>query len=300
MSAARAPELVLGLHETSARAPAFTETRMSVQLRPAHYTVDIDGLPVDLPIVAINDTLAISLLMNIDMGVRFGAHVGAGLARRLAPTSPDIVVGTATLGIPVAIEVSRALGLDRYVIIQKSPKIHLADALVDQVQSVTSSGQQRLLLDRAAMPLLAGKRVVVVDDVVATGSSLAAALRLVRQAGGIVVAIGVILTEAHAWRTVLGEDAGKVVSLGHIPAVHDWRGRGAARCGDALGANAFIPRRPRTGVRHCEPSKANQSPRSAPGLLRLRLAMIGHRAPTRGRGGFVVLDVKRRPDILFD
>lgn len=186
-------------------------------LRPAHHTVDIDGRPTDLPIVAINGTLAIALLMNIDMGVAFGAHVGAGIARKLRPAAPDIIVGTATLGIPVAIEVSRSLGLDRYVIVQKSPKIHLAEALVDQVQSVTSSGPQRLLLDRAAIPLLAGKRVAVVDDVVATGSSLAATLRLVRQAGGVIVGIGVILTEAHAWRKHLGMDAELLISLGHIP-----------------------------------------------------------------------------------
>jgi adenine phosphoribosyltransferase len=89
--------------------------------------------------------------------------------------------------------------------------------LVDHVQAVTSSGEQRLLLDRAALPVLAGRRVAVVDDVVATGSSLAAALRLVRRAGGQVVAIGVILTEAHAWRPVLGADADLLVSLGHIP-----------------------------------------------------------------------------------
>jgi adenine/guanine phosphoribosyltransferase-like PRPP-binding protein len=187
------------------------------QLTPASYTVDIAGQPTELPIVAINDKLAISLLMVIDMGVGFGERIGKALAARLAETKPDIVVGAATLGIPVAIEVSRHLGLDQYVIVQKSPKIHLGDALVEHVQSVTSSGSQRLLLDRRAIPLLRGRRVVVVDDVVATGSSLAATLKLVRQAGAEVVGVGVILTEAHDWREALGADAALVVGLGHIP-----------------------------------------------------------------------------------
>lgn len=187
------------------------------KLTPASYVVDIGGEPIELPLVPINDTLAISLLMVIDEGVRFGERVGKALAERLSVKKPEIVVGTATLGIPVAIEVSRHLGLDKYVILQKSPKIHLGDALVEHVKSVTSSGSQRLLLDRRAVPLLAGKRVVVVDDVVATGSSLAATLRLVRQTGAEVVGIGVILTEGHEWRTVLGADAGLVTGLGHIP-----------------------------------------------------------------------------------
>ncbi len=190
---------------------------MTAPLTPASYVVDIAGEPVELPLVAINDTLAISLLMVIDMGGGFGDRIGKALAKRLAATKPDIVVGAATLGIPVAIEVSRHLGLDRYVIVQKSPKIHLGDALVEHVKSVTSSGSQRLLLDRGAIPLLKGRRVLVVDDVVATGSSLAATLRLVRQAGGEVVGIGVILTESHDWRDVLGVDADLVVGLGHIP-----------------------------------------------------------------------------------
>jgi adenine/guanine phosphoribosyltransferase-like PRPP-binding protein len=186
-------------------------------LTPATYTVDIAGQPTALPIVAINDKLAISLLMVIDMGVGFGERIGQALAVRLAERKPDIVVGAATLGIPVAIEVSRHLGLDQYVIVQKSPKIHLGDALVEHVQSVTSSGSQRLLLDRRAIPLLKGRRVVVVDDVVATGSSLAATLKLVRQAGAEVTGVGVILTEGHDWREALGADAALVTGLGHIP-----------------------------------------------------------------------------------
>jgi adenine/guanine phosphoribosyltransferase-like PRPP-binding protein len=153
----------------------------------------------------------------IDMGVRFGERIGKALAAKLGPLKPDIVVGAATLGIPVVIEVSRALGLDQYVVAQKSPKIHLADALVQEVQSVTTASKQRLMLDRRSVPLLAGRRVVVVDDVVATGSSLAATLTLARSAGGNIVGAGVILTEGHDWEKTLGPDARLIQSLGHIP-----------------------------------------------------------------------------------
>jgi adenine phosphoribosyltransferase len=181
------------------------------------WTVDVAGRPIDLPIVPIKPDFAIALLMVIDAGVAFGSHVGQALAERLAPLKPDVVVGAATLGIPVAIEVSRHLGLDRYVILQKSPKIHLGDALTKTISSITSKGEQRLLLDRAALPLLAGRRVVVVDDVIATGSSLAGSIALCREAGAEVVGVGVILTEAHAWEPVLGADASLVRALGHIP-----------------------------------------------------------------------------------
>ena len=105
------------------------------------YIVDIAGEPVTLPIVPINQKLAISLLMVIDMGVMFGERIGKALADHLCPLKPDIIVGAATLGIPVVIEVSRALGLDQYVIAQKSPKIHLADALVQELEFGHVRGQ---------------------------------------------------------------------------------------------------------------------------------------------------------------
>jgi adenine phosphoribosyltransferase len=196
-----------------------------MSLAPPEYVAEIAGVETPLPIVPLNDTVAIALLMVIDMGVAFGARVGAALADAARPLAPEIVVGAATLGIPVAIEVSRALGLDDYVVLQKSPKIHLADALRESLRSVTSHGEQVLMLDRRAVPLLAGRRVFVVDDVVSTGSSLAAMLRLVRHAGAEVVGIGVILTEGHDWKQVLGTDAALVRGLGHIPVFRLSEGR---------------------------------------------------------------------------
>lgn len=190
-----------------------------------NWTVDVAGIEVSLPIVPITPEFAISLMMVIDLGVRFGEHVGVELAKKLAPLQPDVIVGAATLGIPVAIEVSRALKLDDYVIVQKSPKIHLADALVQTISSITSKGEQRLLLDRRSIPLLAGKRVVVVDDVVASGSSLKGCVELVRKAGGDVVGIGVILTEANDWQKTLRDDANLIHNLAHIPQFSRTEGR---------------------------------------------------------------------------
>ena len=184
---------------------------------PETHRTKIAGHTFDLPIIQLNDRSAIALLMVIDMGVRFGDIVGDAIARQFAPLEPDIVVGSATLGIPIAIEVARRLGKDRYVILQKSPKFHLAEAMVEEVRSITTAVPQRLLLDRRSISLLQGKRVLIVDDVVATGSSMAAAIRLVRRAGGEVMGAGVILTEGHAWRGALGRDAELITSLGHIP-----------------------------------------------------------------------------------
>lgn len=195
----------------------MTSSATDTASTPQSWPVDVAGVTINLPIVPITPDFAISLMMVIDLGVKFGEHIGEKLAQKLAPLQPDVIVGAATLGIPVAIEVSRALGLDDYVVLQKSPKIHLHDALVQTITSITSKGDQNLLLDRRAIPLLQGKRVVVVDDVVASGSSLKGSVDLVRKAGGNVVGIGVILTEARDWQKALGDDASLIHSLAHIP-----------------------------------------------------------------------------------
>ncbi|QDL93252.1 adenine phosphoribosyltransferase [Paroceanicella profunda] len=187
------------------------------QIAPETYTVSVAGHRIDLPVLELDDQRAIALLMVIDMGLRFGEMVGREIAALCAPLRPDIVVGSATLGIPVAMEVSRHLGLDQYVILQKSPKFHLADALVEPVRSITTNMPQKLLLDRRQIARLQGRRVVVVDDVIATGASMAASMRLVRRAGAEVLAALSILTEGQSWREAMGPDAALVRSLGQIP-----------------------------------------------------------------------------------
>ena len=181
------------------------------------YRVAVGSQHADLPIVPLTDDLAIALMMTIDLGVGFTATAGAELARLLAPARPECVASVATLGIPVAVEVTRALGLDDYLILQKTAKIHLRDARREPVESITSSGTQLLLLDRRRIPAVRGRRVAFVDDVISTGASCAAALRLLEAAGADIVAIGALLTEGDAWRPALGPRAGLVRALGTIP-----------------------------------------------------------------------------------
>jgi adenine/guanine phosphoribosyltransferase-like PRPP-binding protein len=197
------------------------------------YSVDIGTQRVDLPLVALNDNLALALLITVDMGVEFMSQAGRELAEILRPYNVDIVATVATMGIPVAVEVTRHLGLDQYVILHKTPKIHLADAVSETVRSITTDAEQRLLFDRARIKDVEGKRVAIVDDVISTGASTGTALRLLRGVGAEVVVIGTLVTEASLWRTSLGDDAQMVRALGSIPVfrpdgsgglVEDWAG----------------------------------------------------------------------------
>jgi adenine phosphoribosyltransferase len=177
--------------------------------------------------------LALALLITVDMGVEFMFQAGAELADIIRPYEVDIVATVATMGIPLVVEVTRHLGLDQYVILHKTPKIHLADAVSEPVRSITTDAEQRLLFDRARIKDVKGKRVAIVDDVISTGASTGAALRLLRGVGADIVTIGTLVTEASLWRDALGPDAKMVRALGSIPVfrpdgsgglVEDWNG----------------------------------------------------------------------------
>jgi adenine phosphoribosyltransferase len=197
------------------------------------FSVEIGTQHVELPIVSLSDQLALALLITVDMGVEFMFQAGAELADIIRPSEVDIVATVATMGIPLVVEVTRHLGLDQYVILHKTPKIHLADAVSEPVRSITTDAEQRLLFDRARIKDVKGKRVAIVDDVISTGASTGAALRLLRGVGADIVIIGTLVTEASLWRDALGPDAKMVRALGSIPVfrpdgsgglVEDWNG----------------------------------------------------------------------------
>jgi len=213
-----------------------------VTVRHGTYTVAVGSQKLEIPLVPIAEDLTIALLISVDLGVAFAQRAGGELAEKLAPYDAEIVVSVATMGIPIAIEVTRALGLDDYVILHKTPKIHLADAIAEPVRSITTATDQRLLFDRARLEAVVGRRVAVVDDVISTGGSTKAALTLMRRVGAEPVVVGALVTEGGQWRSFLGEDAALVQSLGSIPLfrhgpgdrlVEDWEGLGGSTPADA-------------------------------------------------------------------
>ncbi len=184
------------------------------------YTTTVGSQKVELPLVALSDELTIALLICVDMGVSFAETAGRELAELMRPAEPEIIVSVATMGIPLAIEASRALGMDDYVILHKTPKIHLGDTWAEPVLSITTDKPQHLRLDPARADAVRGHRVAVVDDVISTGASLSSALRLVRRLQAEPVVVGTLMTEGGGWKRALGEDAALVRTLGVMPLFH--------------------------------------------------------------------------------
>jgi adenine/guanine phosphoribosyltransferase-like PRPP-binding protein len=127
------------------------------------------------------------------------------LAAALAPHRADIVVGVPTLGIGLASAVARRLGQDRIVPLGTSRKFWYDAGLSVPVSSITSPDEtKRLWLDPRMLPLLAGRRIALVDDVTSTGRTLAAALELMARVGAAPAVAGFAMLQGEGWRRVAG------------------------------------------------------------------------------------------------
>ncbi|MGH1490255.1 MAG: phosphoribosyltransferase family protein [Acidimicrobiales bacterium] len=181
------------------------------------FQANLGSQHLDLPIVEVAPDLAIALFISTDVKLSIVKRAAEELAELLAPSQPEMVVTAATMGIPMAMATAMALGLEDLTVLHKTAKIHLADALVEPLSSITTEGSQVLRLDQARVPMMAGRRVAFIDDVISTGSSAAAALRLIRRAEAEVVSIGTALLEGSAWEQALKADTDRTFSLGSIP-----------------------------------------------------------------------------------
>lgn len=159
------------------------------------YTMNIAGLQRDLPLCPINDQLYIAGF------VVFGdQELTVACARELLKIAPeyDYLITAEAKGIPIAHEMARQSGAQKYFLARKAPKLYMTGVFESTVRSITTAKEQHLYLDVADAQLMKGKRILLVDDVISTGESLAALEKLVNDAGGIVAGRLAVLAEGDA------------------------------------------------------------------------------------------------------
>jgi adenine/guanine phosphoribosyltransferase-like PRPP-binding protein len=165
---------------------------------------------------------AIALLMSNQTSFAVERQIVERLTQTTRALAPEVVVGIPTLGLTYARPVAEAVGHADFVALGHSRKFWYDDALSAAVVSSTSPDQsKRLYLDPALRDRVRGRRVVVIDDVLNTGNTMAAAIKLLHQAQASVAGIVVVLSEGWDWHAQLAKiDAAVprlVRALGHIP-----------------------------------------------------------------------------------
>lgn len=172
--------------------------------------IEHDGTLVttDRPITRLHGADRYIASFNLLGQGRLNAACASLLHRRLVADAvvPDGAFETLVCSESKAVGLVQALStsfdLDRYVVLRKGVKNYMPRRprapLVETASSITTAGVQALVLDPNDWPLVEGRRVLLLDDVIATGGTVRAACALLARAGGRVVSVATVLLKGPA------------------------------------------------------------------------------------------------------
>jgi adenine phosphoribosyltransferase len=173
------------------------------------YPVEIAGLKRELTLFEVKPGLRIAIL-NILGDTELVQACAKALAGQLKKVNYDALITAEAKSIPLAYALSVETKKP-YIVLRKSYKPYMGDALRAETLSITTGEPQTLILDEKDRETIKGKKVVIVDDVISTGSTLEGMRMIVGKAGAEVAAETAIFTEGERSQWM------HIISLGHLP-----------------------------------------------------------------------------------
>ena len=173
------------------------------------YTIDICGLERHLPLFEVAPNVRIAIF-NMLGDTEVVEAIADDLAGKV-PQDADALMTAEVKSIPLAHALAVRMKLP-YVIARKTRKPYMVGATSVEVLSITTGKPQTLWLDGKDIGLVDGKRIIVVDDVVSTGSTLKGMNKLIESAGGTVIAVASAFTEGNEpekWKDI--------IAVGNLP-----------------------------------------------------------------------------------
>lgn len=182
---------------------------------PAHktYPVEIAGLKRDLRLFEVAPGLRIAIL-NILGDTELVQVCAKELNKKLKSVDYDVFITAEAKSIPLAYALS-VESKKPYAILRKDYKPYMGDAIKAETLSITTGKPQVLILDEKDRGLLKGKNVVILDDVISTGSTLQGMRMILEKAGATVAAEAAIMTEGDRAKWM------HIIALGHLPLFTD-------------------------------------------------------------------------------
>lgn len=177
------------------------------------YSIEIAGVKRELRLFEIKPGLRIAIL-NILGDTELVQACARELAKKLEEVEYDILVTAEAKSIPLAYALSVETKKP-YMVLRKSYKPYMGNALKAETLSITTGQPQVLILDEKDSDLIKGRKVVILDDVISTGSTLQGMRMILDKANASVVAEAAILTEGDRAQWV------HIISLGHLPLFTD-------------------------------------------------------------------------------
>jgi len=177
------------------------------------YGIDIAGVHRKLELFQIKPGLRIAIL-NILGDTELVDACAKALAKKLDEIDYQALVTAEAKSIPLAHMLSLETGKP-YVILRKSYKPYMGDAIHSETLSITTGKPQTLYLDEKDRELIGAANVIILDDVISTGSTLQSMRMILEKAGANVVAEAAILTEGERAKWA------DIIALGHLPVFSD-------------------------------------------------------------------------------
>lgn len=160
-----------------------------------YFDFEIMGVHRKLPYVQVADNLVLASFVCLS-DTELVSTVAPRLVKRLPEV--DYLMTAEAKGISLCYEMSRIMGMKDFIVARKSCKPYMQNALSHTLTSITTQKEQTLWLDGCDVEKIRGKRVALIDDVIATGESLQAIENLATEAGAQVVARAAILAELES------------------------------------------------------------------------------------------------------
>ena len=174
------------------------------------YTMKVAGLERELPLCKVSDELYIGAFI-IFGDAELTVACASALLERIPADSYDYMLTAEAKSIPLIHEMARQSGAKKYFIARKGSKVYMPDPIHVSVRSITTLRQQDLFLGADDCALIRDKRILIVDDVISTGESLAAIEELLHSMGGQVVGRACVLAEGDA------KDRADIIYLEPLP-----------------------------------------------------------------------------------
>lgn len=173
------------------------------------YKVEVAGITRELPLFEVAPGVRIAVL-NILGDTELVQAAAKALAIQLSEHNCEVLITAETKSIPLIHALSTFMDTP-YVVLRKSYKPYMGDALKAETHSITTNAPQTLYLDEKDRRMIVGRRLALVDDVISTGSTLVGMRMIAEQAGADVVATAAIFTEGDRAKWA------NVIALGHLP-----------------------------------------------------------------------------------
>lgn len=143
-----------------------------------------------------HDIVKVDMFLNHRLDTALMFQMGDALAEYFRNEKPDIVLTVEASGIALAITAAHALGDIPVVYAKKAAASNQSDDMLTAVaHSFTHGNDNVLRVDRHYLP--EGSRVLIVDDFLADGQASQALIKIVEQAKGTVIGVGIAIEKGY-------------------------------------------------------------------------------------------------------